>query len=67
MYAKYEKYIYSSYGNHGAGTNWIQFYYILYKFLSALRSFIWECPINAVLKVLLKTKNRPVGDKIQKN
>ena len=29
--------------------------------------YIWGCPINAVLKVLLKIKLRPVGDKIQKN
>ena len=28
---------------------------------------IWQCPINVVLKVLLKTKIRPDGDKIQKN
>ena len=28
---------------------------------------LWGCPINAVLKVVLKTKIRPVGDKIQTN
>ena len=29
--------------------------------------YIWGCPINVVLKVILKTKNRPVGNKVQNN
>ena len=36
------------------------------KYITQMQ-YTWQCPSNVVLKVLLKTKNRPDGDKIQTN